>query len=131
MHVIVSFFRPAVSPPTWGNRPKSPASHAKSQNHQKSLLGATGVDASNADAGARIVTKPANFQVPKRTRSPVLSSAEVHLGNSPSAQDDSERFCFFFPAGCGCGEFGLFHWAFFCLCVFCPFLTRLILSSYT
>lgn len=78
----------------WGNQPKSPVSHANSQNH-KSLLGATGVDANNPDAGTRVPTKSAGFQVPKRAGSPVLSSAEVLLESSPSIQDDSERFFFF------------------------------------
>lgn len=96
MYVIVYFFRSAISPPTWGSQPKSPVSHANSQNHQKYLLGATGVDPNNPDAGTRVPTKSANFQVPKRTGSPILSSAEVLLESSPSIQDDGERFFFFF-----------------------------------
>ncbi|XXG54369.1 hypothetical protein AAC387_Pa03g2272 [Persea americana] len=83
--------RSAISPPTWGSQPKSPVSHANSQNHQKYLLGATGVDPNNPDAGTRVPTKSANFQVPKRTGSPILSSAKVLLESSPSIQDDGER----------------------------------------
>ncbi|XP_058084002.1 SAC3 family protein B isoform X2 [Magnolia sinica] len=78
--------RPAISPPRWGNQPMSPA-NANSQTPLSSSPVAPYVDAH--DAGSKFPTKPNNFQVPKRTRLPPISSTdEVILRKSHFVQDE-------------------------------------------
>uniref|UniRef100_A0A5B6ZI47 PCI domain-containing protein n=1 Tax=Davidia involucrata TaxID=16924 RepID=A0A5B6ZI47_DAVIN len=78
--------RPSLSPPKLGTGSNVLFNAPNSQIHQRPLPPAQNV---NREAA---VTKPSNFQVPKRTRSPPLPSADqVFQGNSYSLQDDIER----------------------------------------
>ncbi|KAK9266688.1 hypothetical protein L1049_012402 [Liquidambar formosana] len=78
-----NFRRPSISPPRMGTRSNVHTSDPQTQTLVPS--------AHNIDAKAA-VTKPTSFPVPKRSRSPPVSSSnQVFQGNSYSTQDDTER----------------------------------------
>ncbi|KAJ7980171.1 SAC3 family protein like [Quillaja saponaria] len=76
------FKRPSISPPRLGSRSNVLNSGPNEQFYQKSLP---------STVSEAAVTKPVSSGVPKRTRSPPLSTNHVLQGNTISTQEDSER----------------------------------------
>ncbi|OVA11392.1 SAC3/GANP/Nin1/mts3/eIF-3 p25 [Macleaya cordata] len=60
--------RPTVSPPSLGNRPKSPLDSSNFQSHQR--LSPVESYAASRNAATSVTARPVNSQGPKRTRSP-------------------------------------------------------------
>ena len=85
LHVF-SLFRTSASTPSLRTMSNVLFNAPDSQIHQESLPSARITD------GEAAVTKATNIPVPKRTRSPPLSSTDqVFQGDYYSAQDDIER----------------------------------------